>query len=272
MAPSQLAQRERPRVVGTSAPRSATGDQTRRAVDAATVDAWCAEYASTRDRALRATIVECHQWLVRACARRLLRRNELLDDLVQVGNIGLLKALDRYDPTFGVSFHTYASATIVGELRRHYRSVWMLRVPRSMQERHLAVRAAFQRLETDLSRTPTMAEVAGFLDLTVAEAAEALALGSQTWVGSFSNEREDGTGEPVAPRDETAVADDRLSASALLRRLPPRERTVLFLSHYSGLTQEEIGGRMGMTQVQVSRLMRRSLDRLRLDLTTARSA
>ena len=135
-------------------------------VDQTTIDGWCAEYARTHDPELKERIVAAHQWLVRVCARRLLRRNEQLDDLVQVGNIGLLKALDRYDPAFRVAFRTYASATIVGELRRHYRTVWMVRVPRGMQERHLAVRGAFGRLESSIGRTPTMGEVAAMLGLT----------------------------------------------------------------------------------------------------------
>src|SRR6266540_1340288 len=99
-----------------------------------TVEAWCVEYATTRDPQLRARIVKELEWLVRHCARQMVRRDEPFDDLVQVSFLGLIKALDRFDPSFDVRFRTFASVTILGELRRHYRGTWRVRVPRSLQD------------------------------------------------------------------------------------------------------------------------------------------
>ena len=226
----------------------------------------CVSYARTRDPQLRDAIVKRHQWLVRICVKRFLRGNAAFDDLMQVANIGLIKALDRYDPAVGAAFRTYASATIVGELRRHYRTVWLLRVPRSLQERYLAVRGAVERLESQLSRTPTVPELASFLAVSVADVIEAQTIGSRSWVEPLSGlERADDVIRPVIHTDPEDSVVGSIMLTTLLQRLAPRERALLMLLHVVGLTQEQAGQQLGMTQVQVSRLARRSLDRLRVD-------
>ncbi|MCU1504734.1 MAG: polymerase, sigma 28 subunit, Sig subfamily [Ilumatobacteraceae bacterium] len=233
-----------------------------RLIDAPTVDRWCAEYHRTGDERLRARIVEAHQWLVNICAKRLKRRRETIDDLVQVGNIGLLHAVDRFDPRFGVSFHTYASATITGELRRHYRSVWAVHVPRGLQERHLASQGAVDVLSARLRRSPTATDVAEHLGLSLQEAVEALAIGAEGSVVSLSQLADLGRhdAEPVAP---DVCTDDRLAVAALLDRLPDLERTVIVLWQFHDIRQEEIGRRLGINQVQVSRVVKRAMNQLR---------
>ena len=228
---------------------------TRRVVDAVVVDRWCADYARSRDAALRERIAAAHEWLVWLSARKMRRRDEPLDDLVQVARIGLLHAIDRFDASFGVSFHTYASSTIDGELRRHYRGTWRVRVPRRLQERHLALNHATEHLTAQLRRTPTAAELAEWLGIDVGEVGEATVIGTATWVSELA--------EPDAVVDEASALDDRLLVRQLLDHLPAHERAVLVAWLLDGMTQEEVGRRFGLTQVQVSRSTRRSLRTLR---------
>jgi len=233
----------------------------RRDVDAVTVDGWCAEYASSRDPALRDRIVAAHQWLVWLCARKMQRRHEPIDDLVQIANIGLLKSLDRFDPTFGVSFHTYASSTILGELRRHYRTTWQVHMPRTLQERHLLVRGATDTLTTQLSRTPTSHEIGTHLGLCPADVIEAATIGSATWITALADH--DTTTHTPTTTHHDDDTDTKLLIDDLLHRLHPRDRTIIKLWAIDGLTQTEIGDHYGLSQVQISRTIRRNLQRLR---------
>jgi RNA polymerase sigma-B factor len=232
-----------------------------RDVDAETAHAWCVEYATAPSAALRERIVAAHQWLVWVCARQLRRRHEPLEDLVQVANIGLLKALDRFDPGFGVAFHTYASATIIGELRRHYRGVWQLHVPRSLQERHLAANAAIEQLVASRGRSPSIGELADHLGLSAAEVSEAVSVGSTTWVGALPED------DSLSPTDASSNAEEHVDdvhlTRALLAMLEPRARAMLVSWVIDGMTQQAIGREFGLSQVQVSRSVRRSLQRLR---------
>lgn len=240
----------------------------RRVVDVATADAWCSEYHRTRDPRLRDDIVAVHHWLVAVCARRMVRRRELLADLAQVGNVGLLNAIERFDPAFDVSFHTYASATILGELRRHYRTVWQLRVPRSLQERYVLVKQGIDELTATLRRSPQPDEIATYLNLPIASVLEAVSVGSAMTVGSLSAaSAPDGM---ASPAPQLAVTDgafehtnEHLTVIALMETLPALERTAIFLSFFEEMKQSEIGERLGMSQVQVSRLIRRAIEKLR---------
>lgn len=237
--------------------------------DPAVVDAWCREFATTRDPALRTLIAERHLWLVHVCARQLRRRAEPLDDLLQVAQIGLLHAIDRFDPAFGVAFRTFASATILGELRRHYRTTWRVRVPRRLQELHLAVNAATDHLTGMLGRSPRVSEVATFLAITEDDVVEAIAAGRGYWPGSIDAADDDdqsGSRLPADPTDLIGAADDRDEVCAVLNRLPERERRILVLKFYGERTQSEIGQELGLSQVHVSRLMRAALDTLRQEM------
>ena len=240
----------------------------RRAIDASVIDAWAAEYSRTRDKALRDAIVRAHQWLAVVCARKMVRRKEPFDDLVQVGNIGLIKAIDRFDPAFRVSFHTFASATIIGELRRHYRTVWQLRVPRSLQERHALVNTAVDELTNELRRSPTPKEVSTHVRLSVEDVLEALSVGSAMWAGSLSSPEGDGADhhvptDVVVGDDVADASEERMEVVSLLKTLPPVQRTALFMSFCLEMKQSDIGERLGMTQLQVSRLIRRAVATLR---------
>ena len=236
--------------------------------DKATLEQRCREYTASRDPELRRWIVEHHDWLVRCCAHQLMRRGESLDDLVQVGTIGLLHAVDRFDPRFGVQFRTFASATIMGEFRHHYRRAWRVSVSRSLQERHLAVCRASEVLTTQLQSTPTTTDIATYLALDVAQVAEAIAVGSTFSPVSLDVSTGDG-GTSLAASAVMAVDDGMRSAEVrdelrrLLERLGARERLIVYLSFYCEKSQSEIAAEVGLSQVHVSRLLRRALVTLR---------
>jgi RNA polymerase sigma-B factor len=198
----------------------------------------------------------------------MMRRGESLDDLVQVGTIGLLHAVDRFDSQFGVQFRTFASATIMGELRRHYRKAWRVSVSRSLQERHLAVRRASEVLTTKLQRAPTRADIASYLALSVDQVDEAIAVGSTYCPNSLDVSRIDR--DLTRPAPTVVAIDDRMRCvemrdglRKLLERLDERERLIVYLRFYCEQTQSEIADELGLSQVHVSRLLRRALDTLR---------
>lgn len=223
------------------------------------------EYRKTGDRTIRnALVVESHD-LARRAARRFARRGEPQDDLVQVAQLGLVKAVERFDPELGVPFEAFALPTMLGELRRHFRdTTWSIRVPRRVQERYLSLRPARDVLAQRLGRPPSAAELAEYLGASIDEVLEALEASSAYRSASF---------DPAV--DEHAVRrgpdDGDLAASVattvtvrtLLERLPVRERTIVYLRYFGGLTQEEIAAEVGVSQMHVSRLLRRSLEQLR---------
>lgn len=250
---------ERPRVLNG-------GDSSDRAKSRAALEADCQQYVITRDPQLKVKIIEGHQWLVVVCARQMQRRGELMEDLVQIANIGLIQALDRFDSKFGVSFRTFASATILGVLRRHYRSTWRLRVPRRVQELHLLVSRGIEDLTSQLNRSPSVAELATHVGATEEDVIEALDAGANYWPLSLSRgiagdpER---VPEVVAQERELEHADQRFEVRALLNTLPERSRTVLYLSYFEERTQSEIAEMLGLSQVHISRIMRAALTQLR---------
>ena len=203
-------------------------------------------------------------------ARRFANRGEPLDDLVQVASLGLLKAVDRFDPERGVEFSTYATHTIVGELKRHFRDKgWAIRAPRRMQELYLRLGKVVATLGQELGRSPTIAELATEVKVSEEEVLEALEAGQAYRSTSLDAPTGTEDGETLATRfgDEDPSArgrrERRATLSPLLAQLPPRERLILHMRFFDGLTQSEIATRLGISQMHVSRLLARSVAQLR---------
>ncbi len=222
-------------------------------------------YAETRDPALRSQLLESYTGLVRSLARRFAGRGESIEDLVQVGFVGLLQALDRFDPERGAPFLGFAVPTIVGELKRHFRDRrWKIRVPRQLQERYLEVRAVRERLLQELGRSPTVHDIAAELGLPDHDVLEAMEAGSTFSMGSLDAPGRDGMASPVRTGEGGyGSVEDGLMVDWLLARLPAPQREVVVLRYYGDLTQVEIGRRLGMGQMQVSRALARSIGSLR---------
>ncbi len=230
-----------------------------------------ARLAHDGDARARATLIERSLPLARAVALRYHRSNEPFDDLLQVAAVGLIKAVDRYDPGRGVAFSSYAVPTILGELRRHFRDrTWAVRVPRELQERSIRIDAAVGELRETLRRQPSVAEIGAVLALGEESVLEALQAGGAHQALSF--DAPCARGELRPPLADVVGADDggfdraetRATMTALLVILTARERDVLRLRFEEDLTQAEIGVALGISQMQVSRLIRRSLARLQV--------
>ena len=229
-------------------------------------------YLESRDPRLRAELVERFLPLARQLARRYQRAEEPFDDLVQVASLGLVKAIDRFDTSRDVAFSSYAVPTILGELKRHFRDrTWSVRVPRDLQELALKVDKAVTGLSRDLHRAPTVLEIGEVVGASEEQVLEALEAAGAYRATSFDAPRgsEDGDvgdtlGDTVG-KEETGfgLAEDRATLHRLLQTLPVREREVLRLRFEHDLTQAEIGERIGVSQMQVSRLIRQSITRLR---------
>jgi RNA polymerase sigma-B factor len=224
-------------------------------------------YRDTGDRSIRNALIEEYRWIAVRGARRFDGRGEPLDDLVQVGMFGVLKAVERFDPDRGVAFPAFAMPTVVGELRRHFRDhTWSVRVPRRLKELHVSVGRAVEELRTTNARQPTVDELARHLHVTADEILEALEAGAAYRAGPLTaGDDSDGEREVVLGEDDDELfrADDRMAVRRLLGALAPRERTIVYLRYFGELTQQEIGERLGMSQVHVSRLLRQSLQKLR---------
>lgn len=228
------------------------------------------EFAETRDRRLRDELVEAHMGLAEYLARRFANRGEPLDDLVQVGLLGLVKAVDRFDPDRGVEFSTYATHTIVGELKRHFRDKgWAVRAPRRMQELYLLLTKVVGSLGQELGRSPTIAELAVETQVSEEEVLEALEAGQAYRFASLdvprgSNGEGDTLAEGLGGDDRDLVdAESRVVLSPLVARLPARQQLIVRLRFFDGLTQSEIASRLGISQMHVSRLLARSVAELR---------
>jgi RNA polymerase sigma-B factor len=224
------------------------------------------ELRRTADRALRDRLIEDHLWLARHCARRFSGRGESPDDLVQVANMALVKAVDRFDPTFKVRFATFAVPTIVGELRRHFRDrTWSMRVSRRLKDLHLELKAASEQLSHDLGRSPSVDELADALDCTPEEVLEALEAGAAYRATSLSAGLGVDEGEEIVPGEDDEELEDtnvRVIVQEALNTLPERERRVVYLRFYLGLTQSEIAEEIGVSQVHISRILRATLSQL----------
>jgi RNA polymerase sigma-B factor len=229
-----------------------------------------ARFADSRDPALRDQLIEAHLGLAEYLARRFSNRGEPLDDLVQVASVGLLKAVDRFDPERAVEFSTYATHTIVGELKRHFRDKgWAVRAPRRMQELYLRLGKIVSSLSQELGRSPTIQELAAEAQVSEEEVLEALEAGQAYRFASLDapspgDEDGDTLGAHLGQEDpQMTDAEHRAALSPLIARLPPREQRILHLRFFEGLTQSEIAARLGISQMHVSRLLARSLAQLR---------
>jgi RNA polymerase sigma-B factor len=214
-----------------------------------------------------AVIVE-HLGLARALARRYANRGEPLDDLEQVAIVGLINAVDRFDPAKGSEFRSFAAPTILGELRRHFRDrAWAMRVPRGLKDDYARVTTAVETLTARLGRTPGVAEIAEEAHLSEEQVLDAIAahgayrpqsLSATPWTEDEGSATDIATEEPGYER-----AEGRTVLQRGMRHLPPRERVILHLRFEEGLIQSEIAERLDISQMHVSRLISRSLETLR---------
>jgi RNA polymerase sigma-B factor len=219
------------------------------------------------DRAARAELVERMLPLARSLARRYAGKGEPLDDLEQVASLGLLKAIDRFDVSRDVRFATFAVPTIAGELKRHFRDRgWMLRVPRDIQELSARVVRTRETLTRDLGRSPTVQEVARTLGTGIEQVLEAVRAADTYRMMSLDEPLAEGVGalDAIGGDDEGyELAEHRVLLSRGLDGLSAREREIVRLRYYEGLTQREIARAVGVSQMHVSRLIRRSIDTMR---------
>ncbi|MFF7209977.1 RNA polymerase sigma factor SigF [Streptomyces sp. NPDC008238] len=218
---------------------------------------------------LRNRLVRMHLPLVEHLARRFRNRGEPLDDLTQVATIGLIKSVDRFDVERGVEFSTYATPTVVGEIKRHFRDKgWAVRVPRRLQELRLALTTATGELSQQHGRAPTVHELAEHLKITEEEVLEGLE--SANAYSTLSLDVPDTDDESPAVADTLGAEDDALegveyreSLKPLLEQLPPREKKILLLRFFGNMTQSQIAQEVGISQMHVSRLLARTLAQLR---------
>ena len=237
--------------------------------DRAEIEARFVEYRRTRDRALRNHLVQDHMRLADFLARRFAHRGEPLDDLRQVALVGLLKAVERFEPDRGLQFSSFATPTIVGELKRHFRDKgWAVRVPRRVQELHLELDRTIGALSQELGRPPTPREIAERAGVGEEDVLESMEASSLYRLSSLDSGRldEDGGGSPserIGEVDtELDAVESRVAVGELLAVLPEREQKIVFLRFFGGLTQSEIANEIGISQMHVSRLLTRSLETL----------
>jgi RNA polymerase sigma-B factor len=229
------------------------------------------------DRSARERLVLAHQRLAIYVAKKFADRGEPLEDLIQVALLGLIKAIDRYDPSRGIEFTTYATPTIVGEIKRHFRDkLWPLHVPRRLRELNYALMRSVEGLSQRLGRSPTITELAEDVGLPFDVVLEALEAGRAYSPASLEAETpEESTLDRVAPladlvgeRDPTIErVEDQAALEWALRRLPKRLQEIVRLRFYDQLSQSEIAERLGISQMHVSRKLRESLTRLRSLMT-----
>jgi RNA polymerase sigma-B factor len=229
-----------------------------------------AAYAQSRDPQLREALVERFLPLARSIAKRYRKAEEPFDDLLQVASLGLLKAVDRFDPERGIAFSSFAVPTIVGELRRHFRDrCWSVRPPRELQERALEVDKYRTELTTRLGRSPSVREIGRALELDDEQVLEALQAQQGMRATSLDAPRGNGDDGDATLGDaqgsvdpELDLAEHRATLARLFERLDEREQRVLRLRFEEDLTQEQIGQLVGVSQMQVSRIIRGAVAKL----------
>jgi len=228
-------------------------------------------YHEHGDLQAREQLIEQYMSLVRSLARRYSYRGEQLDDLVQIGSIGLIKAIDRFDINRGVELTTYATPNIIGEIKRHFRDRgWAVRVPRGLQELNVRLSKLIEQLTVQLSRSPTIPELAKAAGVDEEDVLEALESGRAYSSLSLSSGGGTEDGEELDPLESLGevehqyeVSEDRAVLAPGFKVLDPRERQILHLRFFEGLTQSQIAQQVGISQMHVSRLIARALDTLR---------
>ncbi len=227
------------------------------------------------DRKAREQLITMYLPLVRSLARRYASRGEHFDDLVQVGAIGLIKAIDRFDLDRGVELTTYATPNIVGEIKRYFRDKgWSVRVPRGLQELNIRLNKVIDELVPKLQRSPTIAELAEAANATPEEVLEALetsqaynSVSLQAAPGGEDGDEDAGLIDYLGVEEEAYdITEDRTTLAPGFAKLDKRERYILHLRFFEGLTQSQIAERVGISQMHVSRLIRRSLEKLREEI------
>ena len=236
-------------------------------------------YHEEGDLAAREQLIEQYLSLVRSLARRYAYRGEQLDDLVQIGCIGLIKAIDRFDIDRGVELTTYATPNIIGEIKRHFRDKgWAVRVPRGLQELNVQLSKIVEDQTVQLGRSPTIPELAKAAGVEEELVLEALESGrAYTSLSlSASGSDEDGELDPLeslgTEEHQYSVSEDRAVLAPGFRALDERERRILHLRFFDGLTQSQIAQQVGISQMHVSRLIRRALEKIRDEIATRRAA
>ncbi|MGZ3498230.1 MAG: SigB/SigF/SigG family RNA polymerase sigma factor [Vulcanimicrobiaceae bacterium] len=221
---------------------------------------------------LRSELVVAHLNLVRYLAVKFANRGESLDDLIQVGTVGLLKAIDRFDLDRGVEFTTYATPTIVGEIKRYFRDKgWAVKVPRRLQELNLAVNRAIEKLSVKLGRSPTVGELAAHLNASEEDILEAQELGQaynllslDTELSGEGDKKSQTLADYIGTTDAgLALLEDKANLERAFEVLTGRERVILYLRFYESVSQTEIAKRLNVSQMHVSRLQQKALEKLR---------
>ncbi len=230
------------------------------------------EFAASRSRTLRNQLVERHMGLAAHIANRFRRQGGSDDDLRQVAMVGLVKAVDRFDPEYGAAFSAFAGRTIEGELKRHFRDrSWAVRVPRGAKELHLLVRNASEELSQRSGRAPTVDEIASHLQVERDDVLRGLSATAAYSVGTLDGGSGDDDSDPVGDRRRALASDeegygqvdDRELALQLIARLPEREQEIVRLRFYERRSQTEIAEAVGISQMHVSRLLRKSFEQMR---------
>ena len=227
-------------------------------------------YKEEGDEEAREQLIVSHVNLVRYIAAKFKNRGEPLDDLIQVGTIGLIKAIDRFDPSRGLEFTTYATPTIMGEIKRHFRDKgWTIRVPRRLQELSAKVNTVTDELTAELQRSPSIDEIAARLGTTPDEVLKAME--SSSAYSSVPLEGQGGTEEDDAPAvidryasvdNDLEASDDRMILEDVISEFPEADQQAIRMRYLDGMTQVEIAKKLGISQVQVSRMLRRALRRI----------
>jgi RNA polymerase sigma-B factor len=228
-------------------------------------------YHEEGDLQAREQLIEQYLSLVRSLARRYSYRGEQLDDLVQIGSIGLIKAIDRFDLSRGVELTTYATPNIIGEIKRHFRDRgWAVRVPRGLQELNVQLSRLIEQMSVELGRSPTIAELAEAAGVDEEAVLEAIESGRAYSSLSLSSGSVNEEGEELDLLEslgdiehEYEVSEDRAVLAPGFKALDPRERMILHLRFFAGLTQSQIAEQIGISQMHVSRLIRRAVEKMR---------